>query len=151
MSRYQFTIIFDSLVSLNCGRCKIPNHGNQCTDATNYCIFYHRSLYRGSIDYSQKSSSDNSTDTAFYRFLRTEYRCHLVLANEHSHTIRTGIASPGAKENQPDNKFTIRKIPCQKNKRQHYCHINHTEKRRHYLMCIIFRICKHINKHDQNQ
>ena len=40
-------------------------------------------------------SQGYTANGSLYRFLRTEYRSHLMFADEHSHAVCTGIATPG--------------------------------------------------------
>ncbi len=50
-----------------------------------------------------------------------------MFADQHSHTICTGITSPGTKKDQPYEEISIRKLSGKINKGQHYCHIDYTK------------------------
>lgn len=85
------------------------------------------------------------------RIFRTQNRSHLMLSDEHAYTVCTCIASPRTDKHKPYGKHSSRKHSCKVNVRQHYRYIKYSEKCRHDLLCIIFRIRKYKHCHLADQ
>ena len=74
-----------------------------------------------------------------------------MLSDEHAYTVCTCIASPRTDKHKPYGKHSSRKHSCKVNVRQHYRYIKYSEKCRHDLLCIIFRIRKYKHCHLADQ
>ena len=104
MARYQMTIIFNVMISLNGRCCQITDLRDYRTDHTDNSTVQNRiaqltrqaSLKYQSEDQAQDPGTHNAADSAFHRFFRTQLRRHLMLSDEHADTVCTGIAAPGA-------------------------------------------------------
>ena len=74
-----------------------------------------------------------------------------MLSDEHAYTVCTCIASPRTDKHKPYGKHSSRKHSCKVNVKQHYHYIKYSEKCRHDLLCIIFRIRKYKHCHLADQ
>ena len=141
------------MISLDRGCCQISDLGNRTACCTNHCKAGHTDSCIAPvvdckcIENCDQRCSHDSADSAFHRLLRTQLRCHLMLTDQHPHTICAGITSPGTDKHQPYLEDTARQNSCLINVRQHHCHIKYPEKRCQYLLSPIPRISKYKNCH----
>ena len=74
-----------------------------------------------------------------------------MFSDQYAHTVCAGITAPGTEKDQPHKKMSVFQISCKEDKRQHICNIYQSEKCRHHLFCLIFRIGKYIDKHQKHK
>ena len=96
MARYQMTIIFNVMISLNGRCCQITDLGGSRADSTDYRIKSRISLCQRAEQSTKKGSAHHAAYGTFDGFLRAQHRRQLVFANEHTGAVGTGITAPGA-------------------------------------------------------
>ena len=152
------TVIFDLHVALDRRSRQITNHGNQRADGAHHYIHKNDIDIRANfpsdacpVDSAEKRRTDDTSDCALDRFLRTEHRCHLMSAKQPANAVSRRIASPGAQQDQPYMPSSVRKLPRLIDEAQADSHIHDAEERSHHLICMILRIGKYIYKEQNDQ
>ena len=136
MTRNQFPVIFNIMITFD-RRCRqIADLGNCAADCTDHCIRNDTRPLQFSPSGSQLMHKAHQSGLRLQippippstDFFRTQNRSHLMLSDEHAYTVCTCIASPRTDKHKPYGKHSSRKHSCKVNVRQHYRYIKYSEK-----------------------